>query len=339
MKNHLDDEDRGNSLDFLWWNLESFAHFDIARSSYERWPGSKAEYEEKSRRVETVLERVRALNSLKLIAFGEITEQAACDLRNKLFPTYRVFSLGGLYATSDFHVAVLYSDNAGFYGEDFLQGSNVPNTTRPMAIIHLRSGRSVIRFYVCHWTARFSVHGEKWRMLTAQQLNNHAYDFLRADEQNNEDRHIVIMGDFNEEPFGNLETWLYAHRDRAASRRQRHYSDEAMKRVHLYNCAWRLLGEHLAHPQNPEERELAGSYYWRDSKTWHTYDQVIVSGSLLSGTPPYFDEGTLRVASTTGVLPNEFLAADKLPQRFNWNEGNPIGMSDHLPIVGRLVLR
>lgn len=324
-------------LNFVWWNVQDFAHFDISQATYERWPKSKSEYLEKRRRVETVLGSLSANNRPQLLALAEITEQAANDLRDKLFPEYRVFSLASLYDRPDFNIALIYDPAIGFEEEDFLKVSNVPGSTRPMALLHYRFGQHVIRFYACHWTARFAELSEKWRQLTAQQLNSDSYEFLHSSETR-EIRHVMILGDLNEEPYGILEGWLYAHRDRATSRRPRHYTDAHIKRVHLYNCAWRLLGERLAHPETTGDAVVAGSYYWRDAKTWHTFDQVIVSGSLLSYEPPYFDESNLRLASWASVLPKEFLASGSLPHRFEWKGGSSIGLSDHLPICGRIIL-
>ncbi|HYR77133.1 MAG TPA: hypothetical protein VEM96_14970 [Pyrinomonadaceae bacterium] len=326
------------TLEFLWWNVQDFAHFDISQATSTRWPKSRKEYLEKLRRVEAVLGLLVDNRPPKLLALAEITEQAAHDLRDRLFPGYRVFSIASLYEQADFHIALIYDPATGFEDEGFLKVSNVPGSTRPMAFINYRFGLHLIRFYVCHWTARFAEPSEKWRQLTAQHLNNQSYEFLRSSEQAAEIRHVMIVGDLNEEPFGMVEGWLYAHRDRAASRRREHYSDKSIRRVHLYNCAWRLLGEHLAHPQTHGEREMAGSYYWRDEKTWHSFDHVIVSGSLLSEEPPYIDEANLRVASWPGVLPNEFLGTDGLPHKFEWRQGSPIGLSDHLPICGRIIL-
>jgi hypothetical protein len=334
-----DEQTSINVLDFLWWNVQDFAHFDIGQATYERWPDSAREYFEKRRRIETVLQLLTATTRPQLFAFAEITEYAARDLRDRLFPDYKVFSLASLYDRPDFHIALIYDPAAGFGGEDFLKVSNVPGSTRPMAVLNHRYGRHVIRFYVCHWTARFAEPSDKWRQLTAQHLNGASYEFLRSSDEPEEIRHVMILGDLNEEPYGTVETWLYAHRDRAASRRVEHYTDKSIRRLHLYNCSWRLLGEHIPHPQRGREREMAGSYYWRDTRTWHTFDQVIVSGSLLTDEPPYLDEVNLRVASGLGVLPNEFLADDGLPDKFEWKNGHPTGLSDHLPICGRIILK
>jgi hypothetical protein len=256
--------------------------------SEKRWPDLEEAYLEKRRRVESVLERISREQKPHLLAFAEITDQAAHNIRDKLFPDYRVHSLPGLYVKPDFHLAILYDKKAGFVDEDFLAVSNIPNTSRPMAILGFYFSGHRIRFFTCHWTARFSDKSDKWRELTAHALNMSAYDFLHPNESLSEERHVVILGDLNEEPFGkDLENWLYTSRDRGRSKDREHYTDAAVKRVRLYNCSWRLLGERFPHPYPDEGREATGSYYWRDEKTWHTFDQVIVTGSLLTTGPPH----------------------------------------------------
>jgi hypothetical protein len=248
--------------------------------------------------------------------------------------------LASLSAKPDFHLGVLYDPAAGFQNEDFLAVSNLPNTARPMALLdHCGSGHR-IRFYLCHWTARFEQESEKWRSLSAQALGIAAYDFLHTEANPTEKRHVVILGDLNEEPYGLLETWLYASRDRQRARKPEHYTDQPIHRVRLYNCAWRLLGEQFPHPHRTLEygREAAGTYYWRDKKTWHTFDQVIVSGTLLTGSPPLIEERSLRVGCGRDDIPDNFLGEDGLPCKFTWNAGIAKGLSDHLPVCGSIVL-
>ena len=207
-----------------------------------------------------------------------------------------------------------------------------------MAIIDHKSPGQRIRFYLCHWTARFRKQAEKWRIQSAQELGIAVYRFLHPEEQVEESRHVVILGDFNEEPFGLLETWLHACRERSRARGLEHYTDKSIQRARLYNCSWRLLGERFSHPLDAEERAAAGSYYWQNGKTWYTFDQVIVSGTLLSGSPPYLDERRLFVACGKKEVPDQLFGPDGHPCKFQWNKGAPVGVSDHLPICGSIVL-
>ncbi len=296
-------------------------------------------YDEKLRRVENVLRRFsKRIGAIDLLAIAEITSEAAHELRDRLCPHYRVHSLAGLYTQPDFHVAILYNPSVGFNAEDFLAVSNVPNATRPMATLDLKSDGDRIRFFICHWTARFNRITEKRRQTCALGLSSAVYEYLHP-KQLEEDRHIVILGDLNEEPYGLVEDWLYAYRDSTPSLRREHYTDKDVQRTKLYNCSWRLLGEHHPHPRAAHERQMAGSYYWRENRTWHTFDQVIVSGSLLTKSPPYLEESSLHIVSHPDVIPSDLLGSDELPCKFDWNGGTPRGLSDHLPVCANIILK
>jgi hypothetical protein len=64
---------------------------------------------------------------------------------------------------------------------------------------------------------------------------------------------------------------------------------------------------------------------------WRTLDHVLASGGLLGEHPPYLDEENTRIIS----IP---ILQDKrgLPSPFE--PGSSYGVSDHLPIVGQLIL-
>jgi hypothetical protein len=100
--------------------------------------------------------------------------------------------------------------------------------------------------------------------------------------------------------------------------------------VRLYNAAWRYLGEQVAYSGGAPTPGVAGTYYNR-TLGWRTFDHLIVSGGLLSAPPPYLDEANTQVAATAAMR-----APDGMPRPFE-AAGAP-GISDHLPITGRIIL-
>ena len=112
------------------------------------------------------------------------------------------------------------------------------------------------------------------------------------------------------------------------------YCELAGLLLHLYNCSWRLLGERRPHRGDPYRDDAAGTLYWEDANTWHTFDHVIVSGSLLTEAVPFLDESSLGAPVGRMVWGN-----DGKPLKFDWRGGRPVGLSDHLPIRGRIVLQ
>ena len=141
---------------------------------------------------------------------------------------------------------------------------------------------------------------------------------------------MVVIGDFNTEPFEITNEYLHAGRSRALAQKT-HYSEVSQKKLRLYNCSWRMLGEtnDLSSRRNIS---AAGTHFWETENSWHTFDHVIVSGTLLSNMPPYLDEEMTRIYHSPRLLGVNFR-----PSSFNWNAGDPKGVSDHLPIVGRIL--
>src|SRR5207247_8241077 len=120
---------------------------------------------------------------------------------------------------------------------------------------------------------------------------------------------------------------LAAARDHDSGRQGAHWRDRQVRRVRLYNAAWRYLGEQVAYSGGAPTPDLAGTFY-NQKLGWRTFDHLIVSGGLLCAPPPYLDEANTRVANTAVMR-----TLDGMLRPFEV-AGNP-GISDHLPITGR----
>lgn len=320
------------SLKFVWWNLQSFAHYDPGRVGEVHWPISEAAYLAKAQRVDEALRQICGTSTPEVLAFSELTNRAAQDLRARMFPDHAVFSLDA-FPRSQLQVAFLYRPAGSFEIQAPIVCPNTPRGTRPMGVIDFIYAGNRLRFIACHWQARFREESQDTRSDIARFLNTQIYQFLHDVPGSRETRHVVILGDLNEEPYGIVEERLNAARSRSHSRRPRHYTDEDVSRVRLYNCSWRFLGEREPHRGQVAERQSAGTYFWRERNSWHTFDQVIVSGSLLGDKRPFLSEANLAVAVHPRIMANE-----TSPMRFDWHNGQPRGLSDHLPILGEIVL-
>lgn len=315
-------------LRFAWWNVQSFAHFDPNRVREERWPQSRAEYDAKCARVDAALRELIEQHPPDVLGLCEITEQAAKDLRQRLFPNFRL-----VFPTSaeSFQVAVFTRDRFGFRESHSLRPERVPRTNREMPVVDYRGVSDHIRLIFCHWTA-YGESSQTYRDRAAEAVTERVYKFLREPGEAKLARHAVVIGDLNEEPFGDLfGERLFASRDRARAVQQRHWTDADVRRIRLYNPTWRLLGER--HPQGTPAAHCAGTYYHADGRSWHTYDQILVSGSLATGAAPFLDEAALEIMVLPGCL-----GTGGVPEKFAWREDKPTGLSDHLPLVGQIVL-
>lgn len=91
----------------------------------------------------------------------------------------------------------------------------------------------------------------------------------------------------------------------------------------LYNPFWRWLGEQQTLAEEHSGRLAAGTHFFRSDQlsSWFTFDQALVSGSLLGG------NGWVLSEEGTGICPFSLLLKD----------GQMVAGFDHLPIVVTLV--
>jgi endonuclease/exonuclease/phosphatase family metal-dependent hydrolase len=322
-----------------WWNTNNYFHFrpeEANKNPKSRWPQSRSEYEEKCKRVDAALNELFKISGTpKVLALGEITSQAVHELRDRLLPDYRVLSLDVKKDDPTSQVAALYAPDTKLFTFEEQPPMVVPRKvsgTRPMAILDATIGNHTLRIIICHWQARMDQKGSSTtRDQMAFYLSGECYEFINKRLGKN---HLAIIGDFNEEPFEGGFNTLNAHRHRSKSRGKPHYTDVEVKRVHLYNTAWRLLGEQLPHPdaELPANvlRNCAGTYYWEKERSWHHFDQLVVSGGLLGGNTPQLREDEVRIISTNAFL------TEGLPLKFSRKDGQFIGLSDHLPIYANV---
>jgi endonuclease/exonuclease/phosphatase family metal-dependent hydrolase len=275
---------------------------------------------------------------LDLIALAEVSFEAACDLRQDVCPGFEVFAIDEVSRDPNrgrptFQVAFLYDPGIAQVDQNLHCPVDVSEPSRPMAILDYKLPADTLRVYACHFTSQIgSRSSRKNREEMARQLNREAFGFLRNDAGQPTRRHILILGDLNDEPFGMLEKELIASRDRRWVCSP-HATDVPVRRARLYNCSWRLLGERLPHPSPGIRGHAAGTYYWKKKNRWHTWDHVLVSGSLLGQGFPRLDEQSVCVVSGPGLV-----GRTGRPDKFRFAKGKVKGLSDHLPVRGQLLL-
>lgn len=119
--------------------------------------------------------------------------------------------------------------------------------------------------YIVHWSSLLhNTHADDKHMTIARKMR----EDLNLYFHNNIHQNVILMGDFNAEPYSQaMVSGLEATRD----------YDYARKRSsRLYNPFWGLMTKNHAHQYN-------GSYFYpQDEIThWHTFDQILVSSSFL----------------------------------------------------------
>ncbi len=321
-------------LRFCWWNVCDYVHFDPTRAARRGWPKTQSDFDEKHRRVVDAFVQLFGSALPDLVGLCEVTPTAARRLQADLFPEHEVFPTGTT-VTEGTQVVVLFRRGVGFTPGLPISADRVSVGTRSMPVLNFVTGATRLQFVFVHWTAMDKSSSRSARQNLAVTLSDHIYEHVRTLRVS---PNVVVIGDFNQEPFDPVfEEQLFARRNRALARSKPHGSDRSLRRIRLYNCGWRLLGEIHPHTAGGVQPEAAGTYFQGDADSvveshWRTFDQVLVTGGLLSSVPPYLDEARLRVHPDTGNL------VDGLPAKFRDAKGVAEGLSDHLPLSGVIVL-
>jgi endonuclease/exonuclease/phosphatase family metal-dependent hydrolase len=191
-------------------------------------------------------------------------------------------------------------------------------TTRDILQAGLReTSGEILQVFVNHWPARGAgVHeSDPDRFAAAQALARALRETFRRDPG----ARVMVLGDFNDEPFNrSLQVGLGAADDPSSS------NDDPQR---VYNLAATTTG-----------RE-SGSYFHGGSGNpeWRLFDQILVSGTLLDDTGIRYENGSFRIERPKAIV-----------DRRGWRQGAPAptfggdryrgGASDHFPVSARFVL-
>jgi endonuclease/exonuclease/phosphatase family metal-dependent hydrolase len=155
-------------------------------------------------------------------------------------------------------------------------------------VVEERSSGNQLDVVVVHWPSRG--RGEDAARIRRSMAQRLFQKFGR-------DRNVVILGDFNDEPFSqSMYEDLQALRER----------DVVRLRGAFYNPFWRMLGEQQHNEDDdPVQRSPpAGTHYFRSGThtRWHTFDQIVVSATLLGSGLWRLVEGRTCVVASGELL-------------------------------------
>jgi len=139
------------------------------------------------------------------------------------------------------------------------------------------SGESrLLHLFASHWPSRLYLdqHNPN-RLMLGKTLRSAIDKILTSAKDAYKDALVLVMGDFNDEPFDTSLT------DGLASTRDK----EAIKSnpLLLYNPFWRRLGAKDGYSHNTPSDIKCGTYYYRGGlhSKWLTFDQIIVSSAFM----------------------------------------------------------
>lgn len=145
-------------------------------------------------------------------------------------------------------------------------------------------------------------------------------DMVLSTEKTHGDRHTLLLGDFNSDPFDEglcrpdklIGVMSRDEARRLAGNRQKKTSSKQKIDATFYNPMWSRLGDTSAGPP--------GTYWYADINRkyyWHTFDQVLIRPELIE----HFSD--LQVLDSLGG--ESLLDTHGRPDRSRW--------SDHLPLT------
>lgn len=175
----------------------------------------------------------------------------------------------------------------------------------------IKSTGEPITLYLVHWSSRIYDYEDSPQKILLGSLLRDAV--MSCIEQRNI-RNVIILGDFNEEPFNNSITdALCASRDITLVRKTPRL---------LYNPFWRHMTSSNLHPNN-QKHEGCGTYYYKgdEANRWKTFDQIIFSSSFVKGGKWFLNEEKTEVFYDTDFIKFIFSSKSKF---------------DHLPIISSI---
>ncbi|WP_394521461.1 hypothetical protein C1N60_04985 [Pantoea sp. SGAir0184] len=166
-----------------------------------------------------------------------------------------------------------------------------------------------LTLFLVHWSSRLYDYEDSPKKAELGMLLRTAVSDCFEQAANSK---IIVLGDFNEEPFNESITYhLAATRDIALVKRRPGL---------LYNPFWRHMNYSKMHPNSDTSGVHGGTYYYKndDFSKWKTFDQMMFSSDFISGKTWHLNESETVIFSDPDFL-----------QYIN----NSSSKFDHLPII------
>ncbi len=190
------------------------------------------------------------------------------------------------------------------------------NATRDILQVNFKTrGSQPLDFVVIgnHWPSKLGgdLASEPYRMIAAETLS---YWLERIPGKFGKEVPVVVMGDFNDEPFNrSITDYALALKDSSKVRSRR------ARRPLLFNLMWEI------------QEDGVGSHYYDE---WSMLDQMMVNRALLESSG-----GLTLVPNSCGIYRAEDMLKRGKPRRFGRPSSKSFdiaGYSDHLPIYMRI---
>ena len=289
-----------SGLRLAWWNT----HLSPRRGNRL---ATEAQWSLASRVASQLIEA----EQVDVLAVGEVTPDDMGRLRSSVSGNLALFRedeadvrLGMIYDRKKIAILDYRKLKTVYAGKSLSRGFEMA--------IGLLETNTLAYLFVMHWPSRIVARAVRERRALGDDLRRRIQE---VQDEFGASIPILLLGDFNDEPFDkSMSDALCGSRDRTLVRRNSGL---------LYNPFWRWLGEQQTLAREYPVRLGAGTHFFRSDQLtwWFTFDQALVSSSLLGG------NGWVLWEEGTGIWQSPLLLRD----------GRMIERFDHLPIVVTLV--
>lgn len=311
-----------------WWNLENL--FDVIDSNDRpEWLQSKLKSELEGWDATVLNKKITQLSHV----FTQLNEGngpdilGVCEVENRAVLEKLLDSIdipGRRYA-------VVHSDTKDARGIDiaFIYDSRLfykprkrdifhhvvlkRNATRDILQVNFKTKTAQKTEFVVignHWPSRLGgeFKSEPYRIIAAETLS---YWLERIPEIFQKEVAVIVMGDFNDEPFNrSISEYALGLKDSSKVRSKR------SQNPYLFNLMWRL------------QEDGIGTHYYNG---WGMLDQILVNRAALLN-----ESGLQMIPETCGIFNNVQLIKSGKPRRFgrpsSASSHDTEGFSDHLPV-------
>ncbi|MEZ2222183.1 hypothetical protein [Rhizobium sp. RCC_161_2] len=257
---------------------------------------------------------VLLLTECHVVCLGEVSSADLDWLADRFSGTpFAVQDMTQGGRASKFNLGVIYNEEvATFIGNEFnipnIGGDNYKISCRMDFVIY---GEDYFSFLVSHWPSRLLKRDDA-------EIRGHYGAALRKeveDLQSDGVKYLVVLGDFNDEPFNHsMTTFLRGCRDASFVN-----SNPDL----LYNPFWKQIVSPRGYIKSPGPSDPTGTYFYRSDNLhrWRVFDQMLFCSAFVGGSEWHLNE------KETGVFRYERLVEAVESSR---------SKLDHLPIIAEL---
>jgi hypothetical protein len=257
---------------------------------------------------------IQILSNCDIFFLGEVSSADISWLSQQLAGTrFAIKDMSKSSNGSKFHIGVIYREDVARYIEHEFLISNIggDNYRISCKADFTLYDEDYFSFLVCHWPSRLFKRDDA-------EIRSHYGEKLREQFetiQSKDIKYLIVLGDFNDEPYNNSMTrYLRGCRDAVFVRQNPSL---------LYNPFWKQISCPIGYVKSADASTPTGTYFYKSDNLhrWRVFDQMLFCSSFVGGSQWHLNE------CRTGVFRFEPLVEAVESTR---------SKLDHLPIIAEV---